>query len=74
MELVYLPLYLPDLNPIKEFFTKLKASIRRNWQSYEENPDQGFNNLLEWYINVVSARGKSAKGHFRHSGLTLEEL
>jgi transposase len=28
--LVYLPPYSPDLNPIEEFFAKLKAFIRRN--------------------------------------------
>ena len=26
-KLVYLPLYLPNLNPIKEFFKELKAFI-----------------------------------------------
>jgi Transposase and inactivated derivatives len=41
VKLVYLSPYSPDLNPIEEFF------IRRNWQSYEENPDQGFDNFLE---------------------------
>jgi transposase len=30
VKLVYLLLYLPDLNPIKEFFAKLKAFIKRN--------------------------------------------
>jgi len=27
VKLVYLPIYLPDLNPIKEFFSKLKEFI-----------------------------------------------
>jgi transposase len=39
VKLVYLPLYSLDLNPIEEFFAELKAFIRRNWQSYEDNPD-----------------------------------
>jgi transposase len=65
--LVYLPLYSPDLNPIEEFFAKLKAFIQRNWQSYEDNPDQGFNNFLEWCVDVISARGESAEGYFRHA-------
>ena len=30
VKLVFLPLYFPDLNPIKEFFAKIKAFIRRN--------------------------------------------
>ena len=40
VKLVYLPPYSPDLNPIEESFTELRAFIRRKWQSYEANPDQ----------------------------------
>lgn len=73
VKLVYLPPYSPDLNPIEEFFAELKAFIRRNWQSYENDPDQGFDRFLEWCVDVVGAREKSAEGHFRHAGLALEE-
>lgn len=73
VKLVYLPPYSPDLNPIEEFFAELKAFIRRHWQSYEDNPDQGFDNFLDWCVSVVGARGESAQGHFRHAGLTVEE-
>lgn len=72
VKLVYLPPYFPDLNPIKEYFAELKAFIRRNWQSYEENPAQGFDNFLEWCVDVVIAREKSAEGHFRYSSLAIE--
>ncbi|KAJ5340390.1 hypothetical protein N7541_009514 [Penicillium brevicompactum] len=72
VKLVYLPPYSPDLNPIGEYFAELKAFIRRNWQSYEENPAQGFDNFLEWCVDVVGARKKSAEGHFRHAGLGVE--
>lgn len=64
----------PNLNPIEEFFAELKAFIRRNWKSYEENPEQGFDNFLEWCINVVGAKEQSAEVHFRHAGLTIEEI
>jgi transposase len=74
VKLVYLPPYSPDLNPIEEFFAELKAFIRRNWQYYEDNPEQGFDNFLEWCIDVVGAREKSAEGHFRHAGLTVGEV
>ena len=74
VKLVYLPPYSPDLNPIEEFFAELKAFIRRNWQFYEENPGQGFDTFLEWCVDIVGARGKSAEGHFRHAGLTIEEM
>jgi hypothetical protein len=54
--------------------TDIKAFIKRNWQVYEANPNQGFDNFLKWCINVVGEREESAKGHFRHVGLTVEEL
>ena len=74
VKLMYLPPYSPDLNPIEEFFAELKAFIKRNWHIYEGNPKQGFDNFLEWCIDVVGGRERSAEGHFRHSGLTVEEL
>lgn len=74
VKLVYLPPYSPDLNPIEELFAELKAFIRRHWQSYEGNPDHGFDSFLEWCIETVGARKQSAEGHFRNAGLTIEEV
>jgi transposase len=74
VKLLYLLLYSPDLNPIKEFFVELKAFIKWNWHIYEGNPEQGFGNFLEWCIDIVGAQEQSAKGHFRHVGLTMEKL
>ena len=61
VKLVYLPPYSPGLNPIEEFFAELKAFIRRHWQSYEENPGQGFNNFLEGCIDKAGAKEQSAR-------------
>jgi hypothetical protein len=74
VKLVYLPPYSPDLNPIEEFFAELKAFIKRNWQVFEGDPGQGFGHFLEWCVDTVGAREQSAKGHFRHAGLTIEEI
>lgn len=74
VKLLYLPPYSPDLNPIEEFFAELKAFIKRNWKEYAENPAQGFDSFLEWCIDMVGARDSSAKGHFRHAGVTVEDL
>ncbi|KAJ5480514.1 hypothetical protein N7530_006023 [Penicillium desertorum] len=52
VKLAFLPPYSPDLNPIEEFFAELKAFIRRNWHSYEDNPDQGFDTFLEWCVDI----------------------
>lgn len=69
VKLVYLLPYSPDLNPIEEFFAELKAFIKRNWEVFEEDPNQDFSRFLEWCVDTVGAREKSAKGHFRHAGL-----
>jgi transposase len=45
-KLIHFPPYLPDLNPIEEFFAERKAFIKRNGRLYE-NPEQGFNIFLE---------------------------
>ena len=74
VKLVHLPLYYPDLNPIKEFFAKLKAFIRRHWPFYVDNPGQGFDSFLDWCVDKVETREESARGHFRNSGLDIEEL
>ena len=71
VKLVYLPPYSPDLNPIEEFFSELKAFIRRNWARYEENREQGFQTFLEWCVEVVGSRKESAIEHFKHSGVDI---
>ena len=71
VKLVYLPAYLPNLNPIKEFFRKLKAFIRRQQFSQVEDLESfsySFKAFLLQSIDKVSSKSKSARGHFRHSG------
>lgn len=53
---------------------ELKAFTKRNWNSFEADPDQGFDVFLLWCIGIGGARQESAKGHFRHTGLKIEEL
>jgi transposase len=72
--LIYLPPYSPDLNPIEEFFAELKAFIKKQWHEYEKSPYQDFTAFLEWCVSVVGGRGSSAKGHFRHAGVFIEEF
>ena len=42
--------------------------------SFEDAPEQGFDTFLEWCIEMVGDKQDSAKGHFRHAGITVEEL
>ncbi|KAJ5501966.1 hypothetical protein N7463_004840 [Penicillium fimorum] len=69
VKLLYLPLYSPDLNPIKEFFAELKPFVRRSWQ---KQIGQDFKVFLEWSLDIIGARVESAQGHFRHANIELE--
>lgn len=71
--LLYLSPYSPRFNLIEEFFAELKAFIKKNWQVFEEAPGQGFDVFLQWCIDEVGERQDSARGHFRHAGITVEE-
>jgi hypothetical protein len=59
---------------IEELFSKLKAFIKRHWQAYADNPEQGFDIFLEWCLDTVGRRKQSAEGHFRNCGLTIEKM
>jgi transposase len=66
--LVYASPYAPDLNPIKEFFTELKAFIKKKWCVWEQDQATGFVEFLEWCLTTVGSRASSVKWHFRYSG------
>jgi hypothetical protein len=61
-ELVYLPPYSPDLNPIEEAFAKLKALLRKAGSRTREA-------LLEAMGRVLDAvTANDARGFFEHRG------
>jgi transposase len=61
-ELLYLPAYSPDLNPIEESFSKIKAMLRkagaREWEALIET--------LGLALSAVTAQ--DARGFFEHCG------
>lgn len=73
VKLVFLPPYSPDKNPIEEFFAELKAFIKKHWYVLGENSDLSFKPFLEWSVQEVGSRKSSARGHFRHAGIIIEE-
>jgi transposase len=61
-ELIYLPSYSPDLNPIEEAFSKIKGILRRAGARTKEA-------LLEVLGEALSAVGaQDARGYFEHAG------
>lgn len=69
VKLVYLPPYLPDLNPIEQSFAQLKAFIKKNkdlmsmYTSFEE--------FIIFALNNFNASGDS-EAHFRSSGISYQ--
>jgi transposase len=61
-ELLYLPPYSPDLNPIEQAFSKVKGLLRRS----ETRTREALVEAIGRALNAVSAR--DARGFFRHCG------
>jgi transposase len=61
-ELIYLPAYSPDFNPIEEAFAKIKDMVR---QAGARTKD-ALVDVLGEALSAVSAR--DAKGYFEHAG------
>ena len=65
-ELVYLPAYSPDFNPIEEAFAKVKDMLR---QARARTKD-ALVSVLEKALSAVSAQ--DARGYFEHAGYRLQ--
>ena len=61
-ELLYLPPYSPDLNPIEEAFAKLKALLRKAGARTREALIEAMGRALE------AVTEKDARGFFEHRG------
>ena len=61
-ELMYLPPYSPDLNPIEEAFSKVKGLLRRA----EARTREALVEAMGEALGAVSAR--DARGFFEHGG------
>ncbi len=61
-ELLYLPSYSPDFNPIEEAFAKIKGLLRKS----EARTREALVEAIGWAISAVIA--KDARGFFEHCG------
>ena len=64
-QLLYLPAYWPDFNPIEEAFSKIKGTLRKA----QARTRQALIEALGVAISAVTAR--DARGFFEHSGYDL---
>ena len=61
-ELLYLPPYSPDLNPIEEAFAKVKGLLRKA----QARTRDALVEAMSWALSAVSAW--EARGFFEHAG------
>jgi len=66
-DLVFLPSYSPDLNPIEEAFSKIKALLRKVGARTREALVEGMAEAL------ASVTPEDARGWFRHCGYNVED-
>jgi hypothetical protein len=50
----------------------VKAFIKRHWSNYTDAPVQDFGEFLQWCVDVVGRRKKSARRHFRYARIDVE--
>ncbi|KAM5528950.1 hypothetical protein FOXYSP1_16794 [Fusarium oxysporum f. sp. phaseoli] len=73
VELLYLPPYSPDFNPIEEYFAELKNFIKKPGPELSELFKKDFRAFLQTCVDTVGQLRESARGHFRHAGLAIDE-
>jgi hypothetical protein len=64
VRIIFLPPYSPDLNPIEEAISKIKAWIHRNYDLFP--PGDGF--LFDVKIAMDVITPEDAEGYFLHGG------
>ena len=66
VRLVFLPPYSPDLNPIEEAFSKIKAWIRCNNDIFSAATGEDLMYDMQEALNVITE--SDAIGYFIHTG------
>lgn len=64
VRIIFLPPYSPDLNPIEEAISKIKAWIRRNYDLF--SPGDGMLFDVQVAMDVITP--EDAEGYFFHAG------
>ena len=70
MRIEFLPPYSPDLNPIEEAFSSMKAWIRRNRNTAQADfmSENEFSAEVVLWDAIHSVTAEKAQGWFKHSG------
>jgi transposase len=64
--------YMPDTNPIEEYFAEIKAYVKLQWDEHINLIQRDFGSYVKSCVQTVVQRQASAKGHVRNAGLAVE--
>ena len=64
-ELIYLPSYSPDLNPIEEAFSKIKGLVRKA----EVRTKEALLEVIGWALSAITI--EDVRGFFEHCGYRM---
>ncbi len=64
-ELIYLPAYSPDYNPIEEAFSKIKGLVRKA----EARTKEALVEAIGWALSVVTT--EDVRGFYEHCGYRM---
>lgn len=70
VELLHLPPYSPNLNPIEESFSELKHYIKHRWEYYETWPERCFDTFLQHAL-MLSVQKETAESDPRHARVAI---
>jgi hypothetical protein len=73
VKLMFLAPYSPDTNPIEEFFAEVKDYVKSRWEEHIGLISRDFRAYVMSCVEAVGSRQTSAEGHFRKSGIAIEQ-
>ena len=70
VKLLYLPAYSPDFNPVEEFFSIMKAWMKKHGHWLEAPTSVPLETFFHQAVDSCSS-DEVAKAHFRHAGISV---
>jgi transposase len=68
-QLLYLPAYSPDFNPIELAFSKIKAYVKRNGAVAREERNVNNTDVVLYLLRAAfSVKAENVRGWFHHCG------
>jgi hypothetical protein len=73
VKLLIIPQSVSDINPLKGCFAEIRAFARKHRMKHKDFAGKDFKSYLEMCVDIVGSRTKSARNHFKHVGLSVED-